>query len=91
MTTTDIATTALAEHADAIRALRSRIVSDVAEIGRRLIEVKKIVGHGNWLPWLDREFGWTDHTALNFMRVHESPPPADDGLDIPKCLLRSAP
>jgi Protein of unknown function (DUF3102) len=62
---------ALVEHANAIRALRSRIVSDVAEIGRRLIEVKKIVGHGNWLPWLDREFGWTDHTALNFMRVHE--------------------
>jgi Protein of unknown function (DUF3102) len=61
----------LAEHAAAIRALRSRIVSDVAEIGRRLSEVKARVGHGQWLPWLDREFGWTDHTALNFMRVHE--------------------
>jgi hypothetical protein len=21
------------------------------------------------LPWLEREFGWTDDTALNFMRV----------------------
>jgi hypothetical protein len=28
------------------------------------------LGHGNWLSWLDREFGWTDDTALNFMRVH---------------------
>jgi hypothetical protein len=60
----------LAEHATAIRALRSRIVEDVAEIGRRLIEVKDIVGHGNWLPWLDREFGWTEQTALNFIHVH---------------------
>src|SRR5262249_12493383 len=56
---------------NAIRALRSRIVSDVAEIGGRLLKVKLIVGHGNWLPWLDREFGWTAQTAERFMRVHE--------------------
>src|SRR5262249_172303 len=31
----------------------------------------RICGHGNWLPWLNREFGWTDDTALNFMRVYE--------------------
>jgi hypothetical protein len=24
-----------------------------------------------WLPWLDREFGWDERTALNFMRVHQ--------------------
>jgi hypothetical protein len=61
----------LAEHTSAIRALLTRTVKDVAEIGRRLTEVRKIVGHGNWLPWLDREFGWTDQTARNFMRIHE--------------------
>jgi hypothetical protein len=61
----------LAEHAAAIHTLRSHIVSDVAEIGGRLTEAKRIVGHGNWLPWLDREFGWTDDTARNFMRLHE--------------------
>jgi hypothetical protein len=27
------------------------------EIGRRLIDAKAIAGHGNWLSWLDREFG----------------------------------
>ena len=32
----------LAEHAAAIRTLGRRIVSDVAEIGRHLIEVKRI-------------------------------------------------
>jgi hypothetical protein len=32
----------------------------------------RIAGHGNWLPWLEREFGWTDRTARNFMAVHEA-------------------
>jgi hypothetical protein len=58
----------LVEHAEAIRKLGKQAV---AEIGRRLTECKKIVGHGNWLPWLDREFGWSDRTALNFMRAYE--------------------
>jgi Protein of unknown function (DUF3102) len=62
---------ALAEHATAIRALGKRVVADVIEIGRRLTDAKRICGHGNWLPWLEREFGWTDDTALNFMRAHE--------------------
>src|SRR5262249_57663010 len=60
---------ALAEHADAIRRLGKRVVGDVSEIGRRLSECKKLVGHGNWLPWLEREFGWSDQTARNFMRL----------------------
>jgi hypothetical protein len=27
--------------------------------------------HGNWLPWLEGEFGWSDETARKFMRVHD--------------------
>jgi hypothetical protein len=61
----------LAAHATVIRQLGKRVIGDVIEIGRRLTECKDIAGHGNWLPWLDREFGWTDDTALNFIRVHE--------------------
>jgi hypothetical protein len=61
---------ALVEHAKAIRTLGQRVVGDVIEIGRRLTEAKKLCGHGNWLPWLKREFGWAENTALNFMRVH---------------------
>jgi hypothetical protein len=61
----------LADHASAIRSLGKRVIADIIEIGRRLAEAKRIAGHGNWLPWLEREFGWTDRTALNFMRVHE--------------------
>jgi hypothetical protein len=61
----------LAEHAAAIRARGKRVVADVIEIGARLTECKRICGHGNWLPWLDREFGWEETTAQRFMRVHE--------------------
>jgi len=62
---------ALAEHAAEIRRLGKRVVRDVIEIGERLTKCKALAGHGNWLPWLEREFGWTDDTALNFMRAHE--------------------
>jgi protein gp37 len=61
---------ALAEHAAAIRALGKRVVADIVEIGRRLTEAKRLAGHGNWLPWLDREFGWSDDTAERFMSLH---------------------
>jgi hypothetical protein len=60
----------LAEHAAAIRQLGKRVVADVVEIGRRFSECKRICGHGNWLPWLNREFGWEETTAQRFMRVH---------------------
>ena len=58
----------LADHAEAIRALGKQMIAGTIEIGRRLIEAKKIAGRGNWLPWLDREFGWKENTARNFMR-----------------------
>jgi protein gp37 len=66
-----LAASILAEHAAEIRRLGRRVVADVVEIGRHLNECKRIAGHGNWLPWLDREFGWTDKTAENFINVHK--------------------
>jgi hypothetical protein len=62
-------TDADAELAEYVREIRAFGKQAVIEIGKRLIKAKAIAGHGNWLPWLDREFGWTDDTALNFMRV----------------------
>jgi hypothetical protein len=61
----------LAEHAASIRRLGKRVVGDIIEIGRRLTECRDIVGHGHWHDWLDAEFGWSDQTALNYMRVYE--------------------
>jgi DUF3102 family protein len=84
---TDITTTdpVLAEHVAAIRQLGKRVVADVVEIGRRLSECKRICGHGNWLPWLDREFGWTEKTAERFMSVHALAGKSDNlsNLDLP--------
>jgi hypothetical protein len=62
------ANSVLAEHAIEIHRLGKRAV---IEIGRRLTECKRICGHGNWLPWLAREFGWSGSTALRYMRVYE--------------------
>ena len=62
----------LVAHVAEIRRLGKRVVRDVIEIGRRLTECKDIVGHGNWLPWLEREFGWTDKTAENFINVSKA-------------------
>src|SRR5258708_1878960 len=63
--------TILAQNAEVIRALGKRVVGDIVEIGRRLSESKKVCGHGRWLPWLDREFGWSEQTARNYMALHE--------------------
>jgi hypothetical protein len=48
------------------------VVQGVIEIGRRLTDAKAPCGHGNWLPWLEREFGWSDSTALRYMQAHQS-------------------
>ena len=39
--------------------------------GRRLTLCKDELGHGNWLPGIEREFGWTEMTATRFINVHK--------------------
>jgi Protein of unknown function (DUF3102) len=64
---------ALVEHAEAIRVLGRRIVGDIVEIGRRLVDARdNRCKHGEWLPWLEREFDWSRQTADNFIHVFES-------------------
>jgi len=60
----------LAWHAEAIRALGKRVIGDAIEMGRHLTAAKELCGHGHWLPWLKREFGWSDKTAEQFMNVY---------------------
>src|SRR4051812_34304447 len=68
---TTINATILAGHAAEIRRLGKRVVADVIEIGKLLGEAKRIAGYGNFLPWLDREFRWTEMTATRFINVYE--------------------
>ena len=39
------------------------------EIGRRITEVKELLPHGEWLPWLERETDFSERTAQRYMRV----------------------
>jgi|SRR5580704_7102861 hypothetical protein len=55
--------------AAAIRTIGKRAVCDLIEIGRLLTDAKLLAGRGNWLPWLDREFGWSDETARKWMNA----------------------
>jgi antitoxin (DNA-binding transcriptional repressor) of toxin-antitoxin stability system len=70
------AVAALTEHASEIRRLGKQTVENVVEIGRRLTavrygldEARPLLGHGEWLPWLDREFGWSPSTAENYINL----------------------
>lgn len=64
--TDDNADPELAEYVEAIGAVGKRAVF---EIGKILIAAKARARHGRWLPWLEREFGWTDKTAQRMMSV----------------------
>ncbi|MDQ6703256.1 MAG: DUF3102 domain-containing protein, partial [Pseudomonadota bacterium] len=61
----------LDECANRIRAIGKRAVAGIIEIGRLLTGAKILAGHGNWLTWLDREFGWSGETARRWMMVYE--------------------
>lgn len=41
------------------------------EIGKRLIAAKELVGQGNWLNWLEKNFNLSYRTAKNFMDCAE--------------------
>lgn len=41
----------------------------ILEIGRRLIEAKAQLSHGDWLPWLEEKVEFSEVTAQRFMRL----------------------
>lgn len=41
------------------------------EIGRRLTEAKELVGHGEWLLFLENQTGFSQPTASRFMRLYK--------------------
>jgi hypothetical protein len=86
----------LVVHAHAIRRLGWNVVRDAIEIGERLAKCKRLCGHGNWLPWLKREFpGWSEDTAERFIQVaalsNQIPQLAELNLPISALYLVSRP
>ncbi len=41
--------------------------SSIFDIGERLIEAEAVCDHGQWLPWLEQHFEWSDDTARRYM------------------------
>ena len=41
----------------------------IVEIGEDLSKAKELLGHGNFLPWLQAEFRWSERTARNYMSL----------------------
>lgn len=40
------------------------------EIGRRLVEAKKLLNHGEWGKWLEEKVDYSQSTANNLMRIY---------------------
>lgn len=57
------------EAAERIKLRLRRTAEDIIEIGRDLIAVKERLPHGQFLPWLEAEFGMGQSTADRFMQV----------------------
>lgn len=70
-----------------IRMRMSRTAQDIIEIGRDLIVVKKAVGHGGFLKWIEAEFEMSDQAARRFMQVAEQYGKSNTVLNLPAGAL----
>jgi len=46
--------------ADRIRERIKKTVQDIIAVGNDLLAVKEVLPHGQFLPWLKAEFGWSE-------------------------------
>jgi hypothetical protein len=58
----------LAQIEERIRVRLRRTAEDIIEIGRDLLEAKRILPHGEFLPWLGRAFDMSERSAVRFMQ-----------------------
>ena len=49
--------------------LKQQAGTAILEIGRRLIEAKKVLPHGEWLPWLENQVEFSERAAQNLMKL----------------------
>ncbi|KLU66726.1 chromosome partition protein Smc [Desulfosporosinus acididurans] len=50
---------------------RKMVLFNSIEIGRRLVEAKTMIGHGEWGEWLEKSVDYSQRTASNLMRIFE--------------------
>ncbi len=74
------------EIADALDTLKEAdrvTIRQVRVIGRKLCEVKNILQHGRFGPWLDEHFRMTDRTAEKYMQAAKLLDKNELGSDLP--------
>ena len=52
-----------------VNAARQILTKCAVEIGRRLVEAKELLPHGEWLPWLQQETDFSERTAQIYMKI----------------------
>jgi hypothetical protein len=77
-----------------IKALENKTITNIVEIGRLLHEASEQCEHGEFLDWLEENFGWSHDTFLNYRNIFElsqNPNVSDfDKLDISLTALYMA-
>ena len=66
----------LAQLAERIKSLHGAVIDNGKNVVRKgieaglaLIEAKKLVGHGQWLPWLKENCGVSERRAQHYMKL----------------------
>ena len=54
-----------------IRTFTASMLNNVIEIGRRMVEVKKMLPYGSFGKWIAENTGYSSSTANNFMRLFQ--------------------
>lgn len=71
----EVSTRSLETIAAEINAIKSQtmavITNNSIEIGKRLCEAKRIIGHGNWLEWIKTSVNYSEKTAEQFMAIYK--------------------
>jgi chromosome segregation ATPase len=50
---------------------RKMVLYNSIEIGRRLVEAKQLLSHGEWGEWLEKSVDYSQRTANNLMRIFD--------------------
>ncbi|WP_160688363.1 DUF3102 domain-containing protein [Clostridium sp. C2-6-12] len=50
---------------------RIQVLNNSIEIGRKLVEAKSLVSHGEWGKWLEEKVDYSKSTANNLMKIFE--------------------
>lgn len=57
-----------------IKFFEKQSVLGIWEIGKRLIQIKEMLGHGDWSSWVQDNLNYSQYTAINYMNLYKDYP-----------------